>query len=305
LAAALAASVLAVGLVFAGKTLTPVREVQQSKAVEPDPPPWPGPVPDPPPGAVRALRDELARGSVQLVGREGLPRWYRWRLGNGRGGAFTPSETGAAFAVSARTECMLELFPAPGIDRYTITAELCHERVVGPPPDRVGGDLPRVGLYFGHDEKPGPGNVRAHASGVVAFSDLGADPPDPGHPPRIHCWDDLLFDGAANGPSFHQPRGLAPLPEPVRNLPGPWRRLEVEVAHDRVVASVDGRAFARIDGESLRDRSDTLQAKVNAQFPDGRVQLARWTPRSPFGLWVYSAQVGVRNVTVTPIRPNP
>ncbi len=300
---AVAVSVLAVGLVFAGKLLTPKPEPAPRPKGDADPVPWPVPVPDPAPEVVQKLRDELTRGPIRLVGSEGLPGWHWWRLGNGRGGAFTPSTTDAAFAVSARTECLLELFPDPGIDRYIITADLRHERIVGGAPDRKGGDLPRVGLYFGHGETPGPKNVKVHTSGIVAFSDLGPDPPDPAHPPRAHYWDDLLFDGPFAIPSLHRPKGLTALRGSVPDLPGPWRRIEIEVAPDGIIVSIDGLVFSRPGGADLRDRDEAFQSEINARFPDGRVRLTNWTPRAAFGLWVYGAQVGVKNVTLTPLVP--
>jgi hypothetical protein len=101
--------------------------------------------------------------------------------------------------------------------------------------------------------------------------------------------------------SFRALIGQSDLPRLFADLPGPWRKLEVLVAGDRLVASIDGHVVAAANRDDLRSQFASVQSEINKRHPDGGARLKGVPTRAPLGIWVSGAQVGIQNVVVTPI----
>jgi serine/threonine-protein kinase len=284
LAGGAAALVLGGGLVYAGLLLAP--ESRREVSAE-------------------AIRRELAaRRPVTLVGATGLPVYHRCPL----------EAVALGTTLSADRTCsyhafhygLVELCPAPGVAKYRVEAELRHLQTVS---DSLRSEF--VGFYFGHATlEPAP-DVTTHRLLAVTLLD-GAPPATFGLPPGQAPLQFQLFrfTQSPDDPLVPATGALAPAVPftPRDRLPGPWRKIVVEVTPDEVHVlwkenAADGaapRTVIRWTAAEVRRRFETPRASgTSGAEPAGWIP--GWNPDRPFGVISRQAAVAIRNVVVTPL----
>jgi serine/threonine protein kinase len=255
---------------------------------------------------VAEIQKQLKSGQpVILLGETGRPRYHRWP---GDQGEFLTLADGT-FAFRNSPDTLLELLPDPGIDRYRISLEICH---VAAGAQRIGqtGTGQGGGLYFGDDIQVVPNDGgKLHAYFAVQTAEYQPNPAKP--VPRYLSYDDrlLLHNPLVRGGGMI--RNVTKIRcDPVPVLPGPWRRLAVELTPESIKLDFGpefgGMRFVVHDADGLRERIARLQEDLADQSRAALVRgvrLAPWSPRRPFGVHVYAATIAVRNVLVTPLAP--
>jgi serine/threonine-protein kinase len=256
------------------------------------------PVRDPEkPDPREVIRQQLRAGKeVVLIGDRGEPLWSAWRVGGSLLGRADPGD-GIVFEVLDTG--MLELLDDPGIDSYTLRAQIRQTRSSG------GAD--HVGVYFGHADLSAT-DPPTHAFFAVWFTDR-----DPLAPPA-----GPVKDQPAN--LVHVLRTIDPLGRltqhpttfaqcmftPVALRPGAWRTVEIDVTPGELRARWRDEHKAP---KSLRGappmvparKFAELQGKLNDTRPGTAILLPPWSPRLPFGVYARASAVNVRNVTVAPL----
>jgi hypothetical protein len=89
----------------------------------------------------------------------------------------------------------------------------------------------------------------------------------------------------------------------VTELPGPWRSFAIELSPEGITAEYgdEPRMVTRHDAAGIEARIATMQnTEAMSKFAAG-IRLAKWSPRRPFGAYLNSTAVEVRNVVITPI----
>jgi serine/threonine-protein kinase len=292
LAAAAGAVLLAVGLAGAGRLLAPV------------PPPAREPEkPDP-----RALwrADLRANKKVVLLGDRGEPRGSEWRVG---GGTFGKADPGDGLLFETIDTAMLELLDDPGIDAYTIRAEIRPVRSLAggdrPDPRQDEGD---VGVYFGHADLSAA-DPPTHAFFAVWFRDCDplAPPAGPVQDQRAAVVNVLRTVDPLGRLTQHPTTFAACLftPVAVAQRPGPWRTIEIDVTPGELRARWrDEKHKKELKGVPPlvpADQFAEIQGKLNATRPGTAIVLPPWSPRLPLGIYARRSAVNVRNVTVAPL----
>jgi hypothetical protein len=271
-----------------------------------------------PPDPLAELQKELASGRpVALIGETGPPRWHRWALGTPSLGRSSTGDGTCSFEAIGRS--LLELCPDPMTDRYRLAASIRFAQTkitedpgrekakADPATDgRIEGVV-TAGVYFGYSDPGGPSAARAHALFLVAFNDNPLPPA--GNRPRtseVHFrrWvilqDPSDRPGSRKGTIEHVPF------TPAAELPGPWRRIEVEVTPERVRAWWDPTGtsppFVDLPGEAVAAEYSKLNQKLAEINPAHGITLPPWSPRMPLGISAERAAVDVRDVTLTPLR---
>jgi serine/threonine-protein kinase len=291
IAASAAAVVLALGLVAAGRALAPVPPVR---------------VPEDParPDPGERIRTELrARRPVVLVGDGGEPR-FNWRVGSG---TFGKADPGDGLLFETIDTGLLELLDDPGIDSYTIRAQIRQTRSL------AAADLPNrrrdedsVGVYFGHADLSSA-NPPTHAFFAVRFADY-----DPvtilGNPvkdqPAALVRALRTFD--AEGKLRHPATVFAQcLFKPVEMRPGLWRTIEIDVTPTELRArwqDAQGKMKPLIGKQPIEPGRHfaALQEALNEIRPNSGIVLPVWSPRMPLGIYARASALNVRNVTITP-----
>jgi hypothetical protein len=267
--------------------------------------------------ALATLEAEFKAGrTVTLVPEKGLPRWSEWVDG---GPDVHPSRLGdEAAEVETITLGALKLFARPG-DRYRIELELRHLSGFV----RANPLATWVGVFFAHTRAAG-----AEGSGelldsmmAVKFADIDLTLPDRGQPTpqplNFAYWN--LYRPHAGSPrwtSHHVlPDGLRFAASPT--LPGPWRRLVVDVTPDGVHARWYEAAAPPLPdplemgvtagklGDVLRDVKAGIEAKrrVGLKSENPAMFPTRWEPNGGIGLLCSGSALAFRNVAITPLNP--
>ncbi len=247
------------------------------------------------PDPVAVIQRTLAAGRpIKLQTEVGWPRYHRWAVGTGE----VVAVEGGEFTFQDRNYALLELCPDPGVGRYKVSVEIRHLDSLAKAAGQPLSANHRVGLYFGYDSGPGPDGARVCTFSTLEFSDHQADPKRPAYKSLLHR-DTVLVDRPFTIRSYDR-MAIAEAPyDKAVSLPGPWRRVEVELAPDWMGVTYDGQQFGGRDAAGLRSRTEALQSLVSGYAPG--VRLPAWSPRRPFGVWVFGSRVAVRNVVVTPL----
>jgi hypothetical protein len=100
--------------------------------------------------------------------------------------------------------------------------------------------------------------------------------------------------------------GSAPF-VPAGQVAGPWRAMEVEVTPDGVkvwwLGPDNGRAvLADLSAEHVRRAYSARQLSLDKVAPDHGIVMPNWNPRAAVGVWANDCAVGVRNVTLEPLK---
>jgi hypothetical protein len=90
-------------------------------------------------------------------------------------------------------------------------------------------------------------------------------------------------------------------------LPGPWRRIRVEVTPERVRLfwAASPEAPFELLAEHTSAEVDRLFAELNSNVHTQRpgLHIPDWKPRMPLGIWSRGSAVAVRNVVIEPLPP--
>ena len=254
--------------------------------------------------ASKAATRTLERGEkVVLVDAEGRPQ-VRPRVIVGTAGIIAPADTPAAARPLAAGRAprpgdpliidgsndptLVELLAQVPAVPYRLTADLCHFSADGPLAAKT---REKVGLYFQETPVggPAPGVRGFHA---VIYNEArrdGQKAPPTLDPPAAVLRFDLATDGVGNtsGRDIHR-HEFAPA-----HLS--WRRLGVEVRSDGITWEWDGVIAGTHNTVDIRKEIDLIQVAGI----DTRTIVPN--PRGGCGLYVKSATLHVRNVTVEPI----
>jgi aminoglycoside phosphotransferase (APT) family kinase protein len=258
-------------------------------------------VPDP----LGAIRAKLQAGeSVSLIGKNGEMDWYRWQVG---GGTFGKAAPGDGILFETIDVAQLELLDDPGIDRYTIRAEMQQARSLAAAnlPNRRR-DEDNVGVYFGHADLSSA-NPPAHAFFAVWYADF-----DPAAPPGGPVTDQpaslvraiQTTDPAGKLLQIHTTFALH-IFTPNATRPGDWRTFEIVVTPQQLRANWLGRdgkprSFKGQDPMVPSEKFARLQEELESLRPQTGVVLPPWSPRMPIGIYARSSAVNVRNLTIIP-----
>lgn len=294
LAAALAATVLAVTLVFKA----PVPTADKSN------PDGPSSLPA---DAVEDVRNELAANrSVILIGDTGLPKYWRTIL---EPVIVDKSPLGDKTCYFQAFKCALvELCPHPGIEHYRVDLQV---RFVSRQEEGSW-----VGVYFGYSSNPLTTTAIGHLMHAVTFKDW-LPPADPsGKQPLPAAWLGSTTI-VQNSEKLLEPRnsrfaGINFTPSPADGTAYHWRPISIEVSPSFVLArweddktEPDGSRKMKAIKHPTREYNpwkvyDDAKKNMLELFP-GSTHPHRWGPDMPFGLISYRAAVSVRNVVVTPL----
>jgi serine/threonine protein kinase len=236
----------------------------------------------PPPRELVEIENQLAqKQTVELLGPTGHPRWYRWRTETRRPPpARYPDEP---LKIESYTVGLMELLPDPQQAHYLFRAEVCHSEA----------NDGFVGVFL-LASTSGPDDAPKHAFCSLMFADVGDQEGMVG-----------LYLNTFREPDLQ--RGLqrwrAQMYGKRRPPPGggglSWRKLAIEVAPDKLVASFEGEQLC-IMPRLLQD--GFARNMWSQQHPLPPVPaMPTFSPRGGLGLMVYRGRALFRNVAVEPL----
>jgi eukaryotic-like serine/threonine-protein kinase len=244
---------------------------------------------------VEKSRKELAAGrSVTLIGEKGLPKYTRWVFDTHTLGESSDDDKACHYVSPGRS--LLELFPAPGINKYRLELELKH---LGSPSEHC-----EVGVYFGYSLLPLPDATLLHSMFAVTFRD-GDDETVFGAPRRPAVFGQLLFRQTPTEQGAPTRGQLADLDFEKRLWrPGPWRAIRIDSEPDLVMAywrADSGEWIPFLDPARFAAKLPPLRGQRNRAFPGAGDMVPLWNPDAPLGLVACKASLSVRNVVLTPL----
>jgi serine/threonine-protein kinase len=223
----------------------------------------------------RALADGK---TVALVSADGLPMWYRWRVG--RAELRRPDGQPATLALRNWHDGVIELLPDRPGDRYRLRAEV---RINQKSAHAFGG------VYVAHCERPAPGGGMEQWWVGLAFSD---------DEPAGKVVLDLHRYRAGQDPPYSSERLAGHAFANARHS-GRWRSLRVDVTPEQVTAFWEGEQVAAVGLAGL-DRSIARLAAQQPGSPDEP------SPESllkgGLGFQTREADTWFRNVVVEPLK---
>lgn len=222
-------------------------------------------------------------GRLDLVPSAGPPKTYLVRVNQSV--AHTGMSAENYFFAECPRPCLVELLPDVPYDRYLFTAQIRQ---------MSGMFEAEVGLYCGHVEVTDPPHP-GHRFVFLSFADVGQlaykypgpekqagsalnlrgfryQPPDP----PVGVWE----QGAIR-------RTWYPPPDVENEMPGPWRRLSLEVSPDVLMGKSDGVALTPGPARLI------AQSVMSPRYPRGAL-----------GIYVNSCQVQVKSCWIERL-PNP
>jgi serine/threonine-protein kinase len=279
--------------------------------------PRPKPSADPPPDEtaelrkqLEALRQELAAGRAATpVPKVGLPGWREWRVA-GTGPTTNAALEGACY-IEAIDYALLDVLPAVGLDRYRVTLEFRHVAEIEPAA-APGALVARpsaafVGLYLADERRTGADGTTFQPLLAITLNDLARV--GVAKAPQTHAalLRDALMSQRPEKPFHLDRKGIAQhLFTPSPGIPGPWRKLRLEITPDDIRArwgNPDGTftSFKPLEsGFSVAARQTDLQQRMNAVAPGAAAP--PWDPaRLTVGVLCHRSGLAVRNLTVEPI----
>ncbi|MFO0806909.1 MAG: serine/threonine-protein kinase [Gemmataceae bacterium] len=256
--------------------------------------------PEPPVDELAEIKRKLAAGErVTLMGESGTPRWHRWKLGTATLGR-SPVEGDESCYFGTGDSASLELLDDPGIERYTIIADM---RYLG-----FGGDpsLGMVGLWFGwtEPEPAPPANIFARHY-AMAFKDVKEYSQVPATEARLRVRD-MQWGRRKGGLPMPHPRDFFMREQTLlKSSPGPWRRIAIRVSSNQIQFQWQSAPAAppELISELIRKGADRFVVTTTARPgrpPDEREVPPGWSPRLPIGIWADHAAVTFKNVEIVP-----
>lgn len=270
---------LAAGMVFAGFAMAPVPEFAKKRD------PWDG-----------LRNDWLNDKKAVLIDSTGGPKWHRWIIGAPEIGSSATGDGSCSFELTGFG--MLELCPEPPTDRYRIQAKIRYmtskftgQAVVG---------TNSAGLYFGRAMLPAVRGEIVHPLFAVTFCDVPA--PQAKTPRSMELRMALILQ-RANQDAYGPTVGLrSKVMKRAKQLPGPWRQIDIEIRPEGVKAWWDGepKPFADLPTAALLGRfAETPKRLEKSIGMDHGVPAPVWSPRMPFGIWAHRVSIDVKDVVVT------
>jgi hypothetical protein len=212
-----------------------------------------------------------------------------------------------SFAFQSLDEAFVELLPDPTVERYRFSAEVRHDK-----PDMA--HVGRVGVYFGRQIYETGSTYRPFHALRLEFADENIwqqpGPPPTGRLGLMGC----LIVAPPGGTDKIPAVGLGSHDfSPAAGLPGPWRKLVVEVHPDRIRwywwnektkklelvqqgLNAEGLKFVT---KSLQQAADNLK-----NVPSAPRTIAAFQPRSGLGLYAFRSKASFRNVVIEPLPPD-
>jgi hypothetical protein len=255
---------------------------------------------------VETARKELAAGRpVTLIDATGGPKHARWLLDTNTIGPSPHGDESCHFVAMGYS--LLELFPAPGINKYRIDLELRHlQSPNADPRNPIETDF--FGVYWGYEAAPLRDGLASHKMFAVIYRDADYEAQLNGIPPRpqpiglYRFQIDQRPDARPTPPFLHQVESILATPTPRR--PGAWRPLRIECTPERMTVMWRDDAgklvpLAEWDRNRLSAEATALKTGALAAVKGAE---GGWEPNAPFGLIAYKASLSVRNVVVTPLQ---
>jgi hypothetical protein len=203
---------------------------------------------------------------------------------------------------------MLELLPDPWLDHYRVTADLRLLRLRFPG-DGSADHAPNsfVGLYFAQSTQVGMDGMPVHTFLAISFNDYVEARAKKAGITRAaaRAFKVALVPQADADTIEITGNESRPIRFPGVELPGPWRRVRVEVTPHGVrmywAASPD--APFELLAEHTVAEVDRLFSELTANLQTQRPGLVipDWKPRMPVGIWSRGSAVAVRNVVIEPL----
>ncbi len=248
-------------------------------------------------------RDLRARKTVTLIGGTGLPRHHRTRFGTPTLGV--TADGTCMFETVGRA--MVELLDDPGIDGYTVRAEIRQVESRA----EIGGAIPagegEVGLYVGYALTPD--GVGGEFTTLLALGFADRDPVlnrnGEVDPQKVKASAVVYFSGPNLRPADAPVEVASRRFMPAVNRPGEWRTVEFHVTAGGFTPrwSPDGTEPTPLNGPLVKPASveyALTQPLLDMAFPRRGLKVPNWTPRAPLGLFAHSSALAVKNVVITP-----
>jgi len=275
-----------------------------------------------PPDPAEEIRKQLADGQeVVLADTTGLPRYSRFLVEPGAVGESELGDKTAAF--HAFYDSLVELCPAPGINRYRVSLEIRHLQTKGLSSKDAEPETDFLGFYFSHATRTLPSGATVHAMFALTYREFDRDfdpVARPGQPPKPQSVF-LRRYGLYLKPGDKKPGDDKPDAElglrvsekaaglrftPKLPRPGLWRPVILEVKPDEIHLrwqTDDGKmtTLARwADGQPAAEY-ENLKASFDKLIPGAAAALPAWSPDMPFGLLSRRSSVAFRNLVITPL----
>ena len=194
----------------------------------------------------------------------------------------------------------------PGVDRYTITGEICQTMRVSNFPDSINKSNPfneRVGLILGH-ESVSEGLDTVHYFACLNFSEYEEGIPLEQIDPKtkrmgLHSLNYILNVNHVGGLSTYGGK-VRPLLPPNANTPN-WRPLHVNVSPEGIEFLHDG-VKSLLSAQEIDEARKHQHRRRNENLPPGPMRYTPrpWSPRMGIGIWVAYCNISVRNLVITP-----
>jgi serine/threonine protein kinase len=241
-----------------------------------------------------------AGGVVELIGKNGRPRWHRWAVGEA---SLTESETkDGTVALQARGLTFLELLPDPRRNHYRVTFILRH--LHADPLDAF------TGGYVGGAAAVPAGNavypaVLAEFRESYSLNELQNPKLLAAH--AVQLMTVTAVTRVGQGVTLENTRGRGNrkfVPPGIETKPPPWRVITFDVTPEAVELfwSAEGEppvSVARITTERIAaDRREARDETAGTPMP-----VPEWAPRRPLGIWSYGSVVSIKSVTIQPLPP--
>src|SRR5262249_7436328 len=276
-----------------------------------------------PPDPVAEIQKELAAGRpVTLVGETGLPRWHDWRLAAATLGA-SPTKDRACYFQTFEFS-LLDIAPDPRIDRYRVTAEICH--LIAEPRRQGEQRSPgRVGLYFGADSQPAADGRIVTTLFLVIFSDEVPQPiaGQAEEKPGVEVKTAVITPARLPGPAVVGigKRPFTPAVTSRRPWPGDRRKIAVDITPDSVAVHwwedpkkapttvllrtarppAHAPRAPALTGDQTRAWYAGMNENIRKLVPEGGPVARPWHPRMPVGIYANNSWVAFRNVVIEPL----
>jgi serine/threonine-protein kinase len=264
-----------------------------------------GGVPNPDAALHEMQRDLAAGKAVTLVGETGPPRWFQRVHGGGE--VTEPGMNDGVWAFQSLDQAFMELLPDPILERYRFRAEVREDK-----PDMA--NVGRVGMYFCRhtyettSAYPPFHVLRLEFEDENRFKGMGVPPI--GRLELMGC----LFVAAPGRPEKSPAFGLGGHDfTPATGLPGPWRKLVVEVRPDKIQPYWWDEKTQKLvplgqglNAEGLKFVTTSLQQGADSlkDLPTAPRTIAAVQPRSGLGLYAFRCKGSFRNVVIEPLPPD-
>jgi serine/threonine-protein kinase len=229
--------------------------------------------------ALDKLQRDLAAGKTcTLVGKTGVPAYFRWRTEKQR----PPLVQGPgplvleSFALS-----LFELVPDPQQDSYQLSAQV-HLRAT---------NEGEAGLYFLEEERPTPAGPE-HGFFALTFADRGFLASRV-QLKLVHYCESTPAKGLNRLESLFVDQPLAPRK---------WHDLRVMVRTGTIVAACDGKPLSRINLVGRKEEIGMRWSQLH-RMKANPPPVPALGSRSSLGLFVRRGTASFRNVVITPFQP--